>query len=241
MEIHKEEDQGGRRGGAVISAGNSKNFKKLDCVVNIYHDCGINIPLLLIETMKNLFNITKSGLRKKTLLYFFSNPQSSLYVREIAQILNVDVSNLAKELSRLEEEGIFVSNLRGNQKYFTLDKTYPLYNELRSIVSKTIGFEGGIKALLNNMEGILCAFIYGSFAQGKEHPQSDIDLLIIGSPNEDKLLEKIDAFEKKLGREINYNIYPLAEFKNKRNGNDSFIANVLKREKIMLKGDINEI
>lgn len=191
--------------------------------------------------MSYLFNFDKSSLRAKVLLYFFSNPTASLYVREMAQILHVDATNLSKELSRLEKTGVFVSNLKGNQKYFTINKTYPLYNELRSIVFKTVGIEGGIRKLLAGIEGILCAFVYGSFAEGKEHPESDIDLLIVGKVDEDKLIEKIDTFEKDIGREINYNIYLPVEFKQRRDKNDSFINNVLKRKKIMLKGDINDI
>ncbi len=191
--------------------------------------------------MDNVFGIAKSALRKKVMLYFFANPEANLYVREIAQILGVDVGNLAKELSRLEKEGVFVSNLRGNQKHFTINKAYPLYNELRSIVFKTIGVEGGIKAIVTAIDGILCAFIYGSFAEGKEYSESDIDLLIVGKPDEDRLIQRLDAFEKETGREINYNIYPPAEFKRRINEKDSFITNVLKRKTITLKGDINEI
>lgn len=191
--------------------------------------------------MGGIFSIIKSALRKKVMLYFFTNPEASLYVREISQILKVDVSNLAKELSRLEKEGVFVSNLRGNQKHFSINKSYSLYKELRSIVFKTIGLEGGIKSTLDGIEGILCAFIYGSFAEEKEHSESDIDLFIIGKPDENKLIERLDVFEKEIGREINYNIYPLAEFKQRVDKKDSFITNVLKRKKIMLKGDINEI
>lgn len=191
--------------------------------------------------MADLYNIAKSGLRRKLMLYFFANPESSLYVREIAQILNADAGNLSKELTRLDKIGVFASQARGNQKHYRINKLYPLYKELRAIVFKTIGIEGGLKAVLSDIDGILCAFIYGSFAEGKEHPTSDIDLFIIGKIDEDNLIQKIDAFEKQLGREINYNIYPLSEFKRRLAKNDSFIVNVVKRKKIMLKGDLNEI
>jgi len=191
--------------------------------------------------MGDLYSIAKSELRKKLMLYFFANSEVSLYVREIAQILDIDAGNLSKELSRLERMGVFTCKMRGNQKYYSINKAYPLYSELRSIVLKTIGIEGGLRSILNGLEGISCAFIYGSFAEGKEHPESDIDLLIVGKIDEDKLIKRIDAFEKELGREINYNIYPPLEFKRRIEKNDSFIANVVKRKKIMLKGDLNEI
>lgn len=191
--------------------------------------------------MSYLFNFDKSSLRAKVLLYFFSNPTASLYVREMAQILHVDATNLSKELSRLEESGVFISQIRGSQKYYSLNKDYIFHKELRSIVFKTIGIEGGLKLLLDKIEGIKCAFIYGSFAEGKEHAQSDVDLLIIGKLDEDKLLEKVEVFEKELGREINYNVYSLAEFKKRLADKDSFIVNVFTRKKIMLKGALDEI
>jgi len=191
--------------------------------------------------MPYLFNFQKSSLRAKVLLYFFSNPEISLYVREIAKILQVDATNLSKELSRLEKAGIFVSKERGNQKFFSLNKACSFSKELRSIVFKTIGIEGGMKKVLEGIKGISCAFIYGSFAENKEHTESDIDLFIVGKPDEDKLIEKIEVFEKELGREINYNIYLPAEFKDRLNKKESFITNVVKRKKIMLVGSINEI
>lgn len=191
--------------------------------------------------MGDLYNIAKSNLRKKLMLYFFANPEVSLYVREIAEILDIDAGNLSKELSRLEKMGVFASQMRGNQKYYNINKSYPLYRELRSIVFKTIGIEGGLKSILDDLDGLSCAFIYGSFAEGKEHSTSDIDLLIVGKIDEDKLIKRIDAFEKELGREINYNIYPPFEFKQRLEKNDSFIVNVVKRKKIMLQGDLNEI
>lgn len=193
--------------------------------------------------MSYLFNLQKSSQRAKVLLYFFTNPDACLYVREMAKIFGVDATNLSKELSRLEKAGIFTSQKKGNQKYFTLkkEKESPFYKELKSIVFKTIGVEGGLKTLLTEVKGIVCAFIYGSFADGTEHSESDIDVLIIGNPDEDKLLEKIELFEKESGREINYNIYSTSEFKNRLAIKDSFIANIVGRKKILLKGTIDEV
>jgi predicted nucleotidyltransferase/predicted transcriptional regulator with HTH domain len=191
--------------------------------------------------MGSFLQLAKSALRRKTLLFFFTNPDSRLYVREIAKITCVDAGNLSKELLRLERDGLFVSDHRGNQKFYALNRNYPLYNELKSIVFKTIGVVGKLESVLNTIEGIQCAFIYGSFAEGVEHAESDIDLMIIGSPNENALIDELDIQEKEIGREINYNIYPRDEFRRRKTRKDSFITNVLKRKKIMLKGDIGEV
>lgn len=191
--------------------------------------------------MVNLLQITKSKLRQKLLVYFFTNPQASLYLREISLLLNEDAGNLSKELAKLVKAGIFVANARGNQKYFIINKGYPLYKEFKSIIFKTIGVEGSLKELIKQAERIDAAFIYGSFAQSKENATSDIDLFIIGNPDEDKLMQKIEELEKKLRREINYNIYSRKEFKERKKKKDSFILNTLKSPKIILKGNINAV
>lgn len=185
--------------------------------------------------------ISKSRLRRKLLSYFFTNPQARLYLREVAVLLKEDAGNLSKELVTLENIGIFNSHFSGKQKYFSLNQQYPLYKELKSVVFKTIGIEGSLKELLAKIDRLKVAFIYGSFAEGKENSSSDIDLFLVGSPDEDSLMGKIDSLERRLGREINYNIYPEKEFKEKLRRKDGFMINLIKRPKIFLKGSLDGI
>ncbi len=191
--------------------------------------------------MTDFLRLAKSNLRQRVLLYFFTNSDESLYLREIADILKVDPGNLSRELRRLENEGIFSSRDRGNQKHFMLNKKYSLYKEIKSVIFKTIGVEGRLGKLVNGIEGIKAAVIYGSFVSGHESPGSDIDILIIGNPDQDELMEKIENAEKGLAREINYNIYSQGDFSGRVKKKDSFILNILKRPKIILKGRLNGI
>jgi predicted nucleotidyltransferase len=190
--------------------------------------------------MINLLSITKSKLRQGLLTYFFTNPAARLYVREIAALLNEDPGNISKELKMLESSGVFESSLSGKQKYFFLNTRHPLYKELKSIIFKTTGIEGALKGIIKDIEGINVSLIYGSFASDRQSSASDVDLLIIGSPNEDELMRKIESLENKLQREINYNIYSAREFKERLKKKDSFVLNVTKRPKIMLKGSLDE-
>jgi predicted nucleotidyltransferase len=180
-------------------------------------------------------------LRQKVLSYYFTNPAKTLYVRQLASILKEDPGNLSKELSRLVAEGIFIAEAKGNQKHFNLNKKYPLYRELKSILFKTVGVEGRLKGIIGKINGVRLSFIYGSYAANKENASSDVDLLIVGKPDEDRLLKEIESAERALGREINYNIYPPAEFNEKKRKKDSFITNILKRPKIILKGALGAI
>lgn len=184
-----------------------------------------------------ILEITKSNLRKKLLSYYFSNPEAEHYLREIASILEVDPGNLSKELVRLENEGIFISRERGRIKLYNLNKEYPLFQEIKSIVFKTIGIEGLLKKEFQNIPSIQIGFIYGSFARDKAKADSDIDIFVIGRPNEQKLNRGISLLEKQLGREINYILWSKNEVIQKTREKNSFLAEIFNEKKIFLKGN----
>ena len=89
------------------------------------------------DIMLKSLELTKSKLRQKILSCFFTNPEAKFYVRELSSFLRVDAGNLSRELSKLEKEGIFSFSRQGNQKIFSLNKGYPLFKELKSIILKT--------------------------------------------------------------------------------------------------------
>jgi len=177
--------------------------------------------------------LIKSKLKEKILTYFFTNPEGNFYVRELARFLEEDYSNLAKELIKLEREGIFKSEIRGKAKYYHLNKNYPLYKQLKEIIFKTTGIEGGIKKELKKLKDINQAFIFGSFARGGTDSQSDIDLLIIGDPDSEQLAEKMSHLEDRFSREINYIAMKEKELQRKKN-KDPFLIDIFKNKIIKL-------
>lgn len=187
----------------------------------------------------DITKIFKSKARESLFRLYFTNPDKAYYLRELERKINTPVSMIRKELTALEKEGLFTSYRKGNLRYYKLNKDYPLYAELKNIVSKTIGAEGLLKRSLSSIKNIDIAFIYGSYAQKKEKATSDIDLFIVGQIDENKLIGKINALEKKLNREINYSLYSKREFANKKTKDDPFLKDILKKKKILIVGDIN--
>ena len=187
----------------------------------------------------DLFSITKSKLREDLLALYFTNPNKKYYLRELERILNFSVGNIRRELIKLESTGLFLSENKGNLLYYYLNQSYPLFKELKSIIFKTSGVPRMLHNVLEKFDDIDQAFIYGSFAKGEEREDSDIDLLIIGEVNEDKLIEEIGKLERKLQREINYAIYEKEDFKKKKKEGNPFILDISKEKKIFLIGDEN--
>jgi len=189
----------------------------------------------------DITNIFSSKTRAALFRLYFTNPDSAYYLRELERLLSIPVAMIRKELLRQEKEGLFISSRRGNLVFYSLNKSYPLFDELKSIVLKTVGAAGLLKEMLSKLEGIEVAFIYGSLARGEERPGSDIDLLIVGRTDEDSLVTEIKKAEDLLKREINYVIFGRSEFEKKKKERDSFIKEVLKSPKIFLVGGVDEL
>jgi predicted nucleotidyltransferase len=179
--------------------------------------------------------------RAELLKLFFTNPDRNYYMQQIGRILDKKPGTFQRTLNNLVFEGILESEYRANARYFGVNKNYPLYNEVKNIVFKTVGIKGSLENILREVGNIESACIYGSYPMGKENYLSDIDLLVIGLPNEDKLVKKLDKLEEKLQREINYKLYTLKDVKKEINDEEPFILEILKNKKIMLIGDENEL
>jgi predicted nucleotidyltransferase len=169
----------------------------------------------------------------------FTHPDESFFVRQIALILKEDPTNVSREMAKLEGLGILRSKRNGNLKHFQTNQECPFFKELRGLVLKTSGVAGRIRSALERLAGIDFAFIYGSYARGEEKQYSDVDLLIIGDVDLNRLDASLEKLEKILGREINYVLYSREEFKAKKKVKDGFLTDVLNGKKIVLFGAEN--
>jgi len=185
--------------------------------------------------------IAKSKIRQHLLGLFFTNPSQKYYLRELQRILGYSAGNIRRELLRFQKDTLFHTQKVGNLLYYSLNTKHPLFEELRSIVSKTVGVEGSLRKILSSIKQVKISFIYGSFALEHQKATSDIDLMIIGNPDISNLNEKIASLEKKLKREINITIYSREEFVAKKRDKSGFILDLLKNPKIMLIGKEDDI
>jgi len=191
--------------------------------------------------MPDFLGLSKSKARGALVALFFTNPDQEYFSRQLERLSGISVGNLQKELVKMETANLLISRRLGNLKLYKLNTKHPLYPELKSVIAKTVGIEGLIRAELLNLKGIKTACIYGSFARGEEKAASDIDLLILGDVEEKPLIRAIKSLEDKLQREINYTLYQPAVWNKRKAAKDSFVVEVLRQPIISLLGEPDAI
>lgn len=187
----------------------------------------------------DILNISRSKLTRELLGFYFANTDKGFYLRELERTLGFSVGNIRRQLLKFEKTGLFYSTKTGNLTFYRLNKSFPFYDELKSIVTKTVGISGMFKEALASIKGIETAFIYGSYAKGTEDEKSDIDLCIVGAPDDLKLMKAVKMLEDKLKREINYTLFSIKEFTDKAKEKGGFVNLMLKSKIIPLKGNVH--
>jgi predicted nucleotidyltransferase len=178
----------------------------------------------------------RSRLRRKLLTFFYVSPKARAYVRQIAAAIDEDSTNVSRELKRLEREGLLLSELEGRQLYYTLNRDYPYVKPVFQILKGSVGIVPSLKKALERIAGIESAWIYGSFARGDADSSSDIDLLIVGMPDQAQLAAATRRVERLLRREINYTVFTPQELKQRLAARDAFAGDVWRGKRIELIG-----
>lgn len=174
-----------------------------------------------------------SRARVKILDYLFFYKKES-YIREIAEKLKIHPSAAKRELDNLLSLGI----VQKQKNRISLNEANAIVPELKRIFLKTDSIKEPIKKALQKLD-IQYALVFGSFAQEKYTPESDIDLMIIGNCRQSEAFAALKPAEKIIERDINPIVWTQEELM--QNKNRGFTKDVMKKSKIMIKGDEDEL
>jgi DNA-binding transcriptional ArsR family regulator len=178
-----------------------------------------------------------SRVRNKVLCLLFDDPQQMLYVRELTRASGEEINAVRRELEHLDKKGIVVKEKRGNRVYYQANPVYDYFEDLLSMVAKSIGIGQAIRENRKDLGKIKFAMLSGKYARNKAREKGEIDLLIVGTIQLEKVNELIKKEEKRRQTEINYTVMTQEEFIFRKNRRDPFLLNILSRSRIMIIGD----
>ncbi len=163
-------------------------------------------------------------------------------MREIARLTGTAAGTLSKELDRLHRAGLLDRERVGNQVQYSANRSHQIYPELASILRKTVGVRDVLIVALAPLSArIKVALVFGSVARGTETVGSDVDVLIVGSPDFGVVIDALHPIQQQLGREINPKVFSVRDWKARIKAKDAFIAEVLAQPKIFLLGSEHEL
>jgi hypothetical protein len=151
--------------------------------------------------MKNLFSgIVTSKTRIKLLIRFFLNPEARAYLRSLAAEFNLSTNAIREELNQLSQSNLLISEKVGRQIYYRANKFHPLFPELKSMVSKTLGMDQIIDGIVNRLGKLESAYLIDDYAEGKD--SGIIDLVLVGDIDQYHLNDLSRKTERYIHRTI---------------------------------------
>ena len=172
----------------------------------------------------------------------YGHADESFYLRQIVRMTGGGLGPVQRELKQLTDTGIIRRSMQGHQVYFQANPDSPIFNELKSLITKTAGVAGTLQSALAPIaDRTSIALVYGSIARGEENQHSDVDLLLVGDTSFSEVVKALRSAQETLGREINPTIYPVDEFRSRIAEGHYFIRDILDGPKIFVIGDEDEL
>ncbi len=187
-----------------------------------------------------------SKTRVSLLRLFIDNPEQAYFVRELTREIDAQINSVRRELANLVDLEIvrileeppaqavkeWEEPPKGlnKKKFYQLNQSFVLFEEIVALFSRShLMLEKDLMKKLAQIGNVYVLIMTGVFTNFTESPT---DLLIVGNVNKAELVEIIQLFEQKIGKEVNYTIMPLKEFEYRRDITDKFLYDILVGPKI---------
>ena len=188
----------------------------------------------------NLFGASPA--RAQILRFFLLRPDAAPHVRDIQRLLKLGSRSVQRELARLVELGAIE---RIEDEGVVRHRARPeaaVWDAVRALVRQSRDPVPCVHSALIDVDGIECAFVFGSVAAGTHREESDIDIFLIEEPGLDKrvLFERLSELSLVLKRDVSPVRYTGKELKRRlvdpRGAGVSFLRASLMGPKRVVRG-----
>jgi DNA-binding transcriptional ArsR family regulator len=159
------------------------------------------------ETPPLLLPLLRSNTVGELLAWLFLHPENEYSTTDLAKRTGASHSTVSREADRFAAAGLTQERRHGNLRLIRAAPDTIVAKPLTDLLAVTYGPAAVLPPLLRPIPGIDEAYIYGSWAaRYANRPGSlprDIDVLVVGSADEDELYDAARAAEQVLGREVN--------------------------------------
>ncbi|MFA5247106.1 MAG: nucleotidyltransferase domain-containing protein [Candidatus Micrarchaeia archaeon] len=159
-----------------------------------------------------------------------------VYLRQVAHLAGIQPISAKRELDLMARAGVLEERKSGQQRFFYPTKDNSIATELFALVRKD-AVPVILANALSKVRGIQKCFVYGSVAKAQDTARSDVDVMIIGSPDSVALAKAVAAAEKTLGRQVNASVFSQKEYSERLGKKNAFIMRVESEPKLLVIGE----
>jgi DNA-binding transcriptional ArsR family regulator len=154
-----------------------------------------------------LLPLLRSRTQGDLIAHLLLSPDREISISQLAEETGTSPAQAMREVNRLEEAGLVSTVRRGHSRLIKVNTDNPVFGPLSELMAVTFGAVPVLKALLEPVDGIEEAFIFGSWAaRYTEHAgaiPADIDVMVIGPADRDALYDIGTEAGRTLHRDVN--------------------------------------
>lgn len=185
-----------------------------------------------------LAELLSSKPKAKLVNLFIANPGRSFShteQRASTKCSNQLIQQTVKELQKME---FLLVSLRGKQKFFQINKHFPLFPELVGLIKKQKEAPQDLLVKQASKAGD-CKFIAltGVFVG---RPRMETDIVLVGKVSPIKLKRLLKLAERFAEGEVGYTIFSPQEFEYRKIMSDRFVKNILENNHVVVVDKIKK-
>ena len=185
------------------------------------------------EILEQLFD---SPIKVRLLKLFLRNKELSFTLQEAAKRIRSNSNTCQSQIRKLDSIKFITGRTKKGRKYYSLNSDFDFYNELKTLVLKSSpASKNRIFKRLKGLGRISLVILSGIFVNIEN---ARIDILIVGDNIKKKNLSSfLKDLEAEVGKEIDYVVLSVSDFKYRHDMFDRFIRDILEKphEKLINK------
>lgn len=155
-----------------------------------------------------------------------SRSDTGFFIRELCRDVDEQINAVRRELMNLESLGILNSYEQNKKKYYMMNRTCPIYNELREIFLKSYNVLKPLKDFFKGRKILDLVTVSEAILDfHNESTNNIVDIFIIGELDR---IEFNNFLEKTFfGKKVKYAIMSLEDFTNRLEYDDKLVLSIL--------------
>lgn len=174
-----------------------------------------------------LLPIFRSQNQLRLLGQLFLHPDQEQTIADLEAATEIPQQTISREVDRLIRVGLLADRRHGRMHFVKPNTANPYFPELSGLLLKALGPRTVIAEQFNGIEGIDRAYLFGSWARRYKGElgaaPGDIDVIVIGEPDVDRIYDACRRAGAILGQEVNPVILMQEEWEN---GTSGFVRDV---------------